>query len=31
MLAEGRDELRVLVGYDSVKNGGFEEYRLKLP
>ncbi len=31
VLAEGRDELRVLVGYDSVKNGGFEEYRLKLP
>ncbi|MFC5420859.1 DUF3616 domain-containing protein [Bosea eneae] len=30
VLAEGRGELRVLVGYDSVKNGGFEEYRLKL-
>ena len=26
-----RGELRVLIGYDSVKNGGFEEYRLKLP
>lgn len=30
VLAEGREELRVLVGYDSVKNGEFEEYRLKL-
>lgn len=30
VLAEGRDELRVLVGYDGVKNGEFEEYRLKL-
>jgi hypothetical protein len=30
VLAQERDELRVLVGYDSVKNGGFEEYRLKL-
>lgn len=30
ILAEGRDELRVLVGYDGVKNGEFEEYRLKL-
>ncbi|HEV7325744.1 MAG TPA: DUF3616 domain-containing protein [Bosea sp. (in: a-proteobacteria)] len=31
VLAEGRDELRILVGYDGVKNGEFEEYRLKLP
>lgn len=31
VLAQERGELRVLVGYDSVKNGGFEEYRLKLP
>lgn len=30
VLAEERDELRVLVGYDGVKNGEFEEYRLKL-
>ena len=30
VLAQERGELRVLVGYDSVKNGGFEEYRLKL-
>lgn len=30
ILAEGRDELRVLVGYDGVKNGEFEEYRLRL-
>lgn len=30
VLAHERDELRVLVGYDGVKNGGFEEYRLKL-
>jgi len=30
VLAQERDDLRVLVGYDSVKNGGFEEYRLKL-
>lgn len=30
ILAEERDELRVLVGYDGVKNGEFEEYRLKL-
>lgn len=30
LLAQERDELRVLVGYDGVKNGGFEEYRLKL-
>jgi hypothetical protein len=30
VLTEERDELRVLVGYDSVKNGEFEEYRLKL-
>lgn len=30
VLTQERDELRVLVGYDSVKNGGFEEYRLKL-
>ena len=30
VLAQERDELRVLVGYDSEKNGGFEEYRLKL-
>lgn len=30
VLAQDRDELRILVGYDSVKNGGFEEYRLKL-
>jgi hypothetical protein len=30
VLAEGRDELRVIVGYDGVKNGEFEEYRLKL-
>jgi hypothetical protein len=31
VLAQERGELRVLIGYDSVKNGGFEEYRLKLP
>ena len=31
VLAQERGELRVLVGYDGVKNGGFEEYRLKLP
>ncbi|WID98919.1 DUF3616 domain-containing protein [Bosea vestrisii] len=30
VLTEERDELRVLVGYDGVKNGEFEEYRLKL-
>jgi hypothetical protein len=30
VLAQERDELRVLVGYDGVKNGEFEEYRLKL-
>lgn len=30
VLAESREELRVLVGYDGVKNGEFEEYRLKL-
>ncbi|MFC5396834.1 DUF3616 domain-containing protein [Bosea vestrisii] len=30
VLAEERDDLRVLVGYDGVKNGEFEEYRLKL-
>ncbi|MGX1790014.1 DUF3616 domain-containing protein [Bosea sp. NPDC055332] len=30
VLTQERDELRVLIGYDSVKNGGFEEYRLKL-
>lgn len=30
VLAQERDELRVLVGYDGVRNGGFEEYRLKL-
>lgn len=30
VLAEDRDDLRVLVGYDGVKNGEFEEYRLKL-
>lgn len=30
VLTQERGELRVLVGYDSVKNGGFEEYRLKL-
>lgn len=30
VLAQERDELRVLIGYDSVKNGGFEEFRLKL-
>lgn len=30
ILAQERDELRLLVGYDGVKNGEFEEYRLKL-
>ncbi|AZO80381.1 MULTISPECIES: DUF3616 domain-containing protein [unclassified Bosea (in: a-proteobacteria)] len=30
VLAEERDELRIIVGYDGVKNGEFEEYRLKL-
>lgn len=30
VLTQGRDELRILVGYDGVKNGAFEEYRLKL-
>lgn len=30
VLAQDRDDLRVLVGYDGVRNGGFEEYRLKL-
>ncbi|WP_186420149.1 DUF3616 domain-containing protein [Bosea sp. CS1GBMeth4] len=30
VLAQKRDELRVLVGYDGVRNGGFEEYRLRL-
>ncbi|MGE7468619.1 DUF3616 domain-containing protein [Bosea sp. NPDC003192] len=30
VLAQERDELRVIVGYDGVKNGEFEEYRLKL-
>jgi len=30
VLAQERDELRVLVGYDGMKNGEFEEYRLKL-
>ncbi|WP_129157655.1 DUF3616 domain-containing protein [Bosea sp. Tri-44] len=30
VLTEERDELRVIVGYDGVKNGEFEEYRLKL-
>ncbi|KRE14268.1 hypothetical protein ASE66_12790 [Bosea sp. Root483D1] len=30
VLAQERDELRVLVGYDGVKNGEFEEFRLKL-
>jgi len=30
VLAEERDELRLLVGYDGVRNGEFEEYRVKL-
>lgn len=30
VLAQERGELRVLVGYDGVKNGAFEEYRPKL-